>query len=211
MRKSNVRVTPRVTLFLILTIAIGKLQLNFNLIDLQFSFLSYLECDSEGNTQVKVCDEGKSLNLVLGVCQDDQSVDCLTRTKKWKIVPSKTKKIRLFGRLSSISSTPSPTTEVTTTTSSPSTTLAPLAVVEDSVVHHDPLLEAQCEADGGVYVVPDPLHCDRYLLCPGKTVELCEAGAGLDTNTAYCAPLAGVQCGDRTLNMRNIQVGPELR
>ena len=171
----------------------------------QSSSFSYLECDSEGNSKVKLCDEGKSLNLVLGVCQDDQTVDCLTRTKKWKIVPSKTKKIRLFGRLSSISSTPS------TTTSSPSTTLAPLAAVEDSVVHHDPLLEAECEADGGVYVVPDPLHCDRYLLCPSKEVELCEAGAGLDTNTGYCAPLAGVQCGERALNMRNIQVGPELR
>ena len=157
---------------------------------------------------MKLCDEGQSFNLELGVCEDEKSVDCLTRTKKWRIVPSKTKKIRLFGELNSISSTTR--TPVVVTTTSPSTSTTATAVA-DSVVHHDPLLEAECETDGGVYVVPDPLHCDRYLVCPAKSVELCEAGEVLDTKTGYCAPRARVQCGDRKLNMRNIQVWSRTR
>ena len=174
-----------------------------------------MECQPDATSELKICAEGKSFNLVLGVCQDEKTVDCLTRSKKWNIVPSKTKKIRLFGRLKkpSISRSPLVTTISSTLSSSSS---SPVAVtvssssltpgVQDSVVHHDPLLEAECETDGGVYVVPDPLHCDRYLVCPGKTVELCKAGTVLDTRTGYCAPRAKVQCGARTLNMRNIQV-----
>ena len=173
-----------------------------------------MECDSDANSEVKLCAEGKSFHLGRGVCQDEKSVDCSTRTKTWKIVPSKTKKIRLFGRLRKPSlSTARP--PVVTTISSSISSSSPGAVavssprsspVQDSVVHHDPLLVAECEGDGEVYVVPDPLHCDRYLVCPDKTVELCQAGTVLDTRTGYCAARAEVQCGDRTLNMRNIQV-----
>ena len=172
-----------------------------------------MECDTEANSEVKLCDEGKSFDLDLGVCQDEKSVDCSTRTKKWRIVPSKTKKIRLFGRLRKPSTSRSPVvTTVSSIITSPSTPVAVMVstprapTVQDSIVHHDPLAEAECEGDDEVYVVPDPLHCDRYLVCPAKTVELCEAGSVLDTKTGYCAPRAKVQCGDRTLNMRNIQV-----
>ena len=206
------RRTPRATLFLILTIAIGTLHWSDMTVNHLTVHFRYLECHSDATSEVKLCEEGKSFNLVLGVCQDEKSVDCLTRNKKWKIVPSKTKKIRLFGKLQKPSiSRPAVVTTISSTippSSSPvavmvSSTRAPAV---EEVVHHDPLLEAECEADGGVYVVPDPLHCDRYLLCPDKTVELCEAGDVLDTRTGYCALRAKVQCGDRTLNMRNIQV-----
>ena len=172
-----------------------------------------MECHADATSEVKLCDEGKSFSLVLGVCQDVKSVDCSTRNKKWKIVPSKTKKVRLFGKLQKPSIPRSPVVTTISSTAPPSS--SPVAVmvsstrapaVQESVVHHDPLMEAECEADGGVYVVPDPLHCDRYLICPAKTIELCDAGSVLDTKTGYCAPRARVHCGDRTLNMRSIQV-----
>lgn len=167
----------------------------------------YLECDPLANGEVKLCKEGQSLNTQLGVCQDSKSVDCRDRTKRWKVLP-KTKKIRLFQGLkkaplvTTLSSTTTPLAAVIKTTTIPA--------LENSVVHHDPLVEAQCEGDG-VYVVPDPLHCDRYLLCPGHSVQLCDDGELLDTETGYCAPQDTVQCAGRTLNMRNIRKQLEAR
>ena len=32
-------------------------------------------------------------------------------------------------------------------------------------VHNDPLEDVECEEDEEDYVVPDPTHCDRYLVC----------------------------------------------
>ena len=146
------------------------------------------------------------MNADLGVCQERKSVDCQDRTKRWK-VPPKTKKIRLFQGLKK---SPVVTTLSTTTTLAPVTKTAPSPSRENSVVHHDPLEEAQCEGEG-VYVVPDPLHCDRYLLCPDHSIQLCDDGQLLDTQTGYCAPQDTVQCADRTLNMRKIRKQLEAR
>jgi len=167
----------------------------------------YLECDHLANGEVKLCKEDESLNIDLGECQERKSVDCQDRTKRWKVIMPKTKKIRLFQGLKK---SPVVTTLSTTTTLAPVTKTGSSPGREDSVVHHDPLEEAQCEGEG-VYVVPDPLHCDRYLLCPGHSIQLCDVGQLLDTQTGYCAPRDTVQCGDRTLNMRNIREQLEAR
>ena len=123
------------------------------------------------------------MNIDLGVCQEKKSVDCQDRTKRWKVILPKRKKIRLFQGLKK---SPVVTTLSTTTTLAPVTKTGSSPGREDSVVHHDPLEEAQCEGEG-VYVVPDPLHCDRYLLCPGHSIQLCDDGQLLDTQTGYCA------------------------
>ena len=81
-------------------------------------------------------------------------------------------------------------------------------------VHDDPLADVECEEDDEDYVVPDPTHCDRYLVCPstneGQELELstnqvkvCEEGEALDTETGYCAPRETVDCGTRHLNFRD--------
>merc|ERR1719204_2610896 len=167
----------------------------------------YLECDHLANGEVKLCKEDESLNIDLGECQERKSVDCQDRTKRWKVIMPKTKKIRLFQGLKK---SPVVTTLSTTTTLAPVTKTGSSPGREDSVVHHDPLEEAQCEGEG-VYVVPDPLHCDRYLLCPGHSIQLCDDGQLLDTQTGYCAVQDTVQCGDRTLNMRKIRKQLEAR
>ena len=73
-------------------------------------------------------------------------------------------------------------------------------------------------------MVPDPSHCDRYLVCFSSNqkpaaelstnqrlagdvktnqVEVCEEGETLDTETGYCAPRETVDCGPRHLNFRD--------
>jgi len=182
----------------------------------------YLECDHLANGEIKLCPEAESFNMDTGLCQDKISVDCSDRTKRWKVAattkPSFRPRVRLFGGLrspapffttASTTRTPLTTTTITTTTTTTAatTTAAPFS---ESVVHNDPLEEAEC-AGGEEYVVPDPLHCDRYLLCPDHFIQLCEPGQVLDTETGYCAPQAGVNCGLRTLNMRNIRAQLDLR
>jgi len=81
-------------------------------------------------------------------------------------------------------------------------------------VHDDPLADVECEEDDEDYVVPDPTHCDRYLVCPSTNkgqvrdlstnpVKLCEEGEALDTETGYCAPRETTDCGARHLNFRD--------
>ena len=91
-------------------------------------------------------------------------------------------------------------------------------------VHDDPLADVECEEDEEDYVVPDPSHCDRYLVCFSSNqkpaaelstnqrlagdvktnqVEVCEEGETLDTETGYCAPRETVDCGTRHLNFRD--------
>ena len=182
--------------------------MNFPVSSPVFPACRYLECDSLAVGEVKLCPEGESFNTELGVCQDKKSVDCLDRTKRWKVSPKKIKKIRLFKGLNKEADIT--TLSTTTTPLAPTVKTTTASVVEKSVVHHDPLEEAECEGEG-VYVVPDPLHCDRYLLCPAHTLHLCEAGEVLDTDTGYCAPQAGVLCADRSLNMRDIRDQLEAR
>jgi len=81
-------------------------------------------------------------------------------------------------------------------------------------VHDDPLADVECEEDDEDYVVPDPTHCDRYLVCPSTNkgqvrdlltnpVKLCEEGEALDTETGYCGPRETTDCGTRHLNFRD--------
>ena len=91
-------------------------------------------------------------------------------------------------------------------------------------VHDDPLADVECEEDEEDYVVPDPSHCDRYLVCllanqrqeedlatnkrqKGESstnrIELCEEDTVLDTETGYCGPRDTVDCGARHLNFRD--------
>ena len=81
-------------------------------------------------------------------------------------------------------------------------------------IHDDPLAGVVCEEDEEgeeEYVVPDPIHCDRYLVCPLGEVEVCGEGETLDTETGYCDERGAVDCGTRRLNIRDNMKVLELR
>ena len=78
-------------------------------------------------------------------------------------------------------------------------------------IHDDPLADVLCEEDEEEYVVPDPAHCDRYLVCPLGEVEVCREGETLDTETGYCQQREAVDCGPRHLNIRDNIKQVELR
>ena len=74
----------------------------------------------------------------------------------------------------------------------------------------DLLEQVKCEDHPLGYIVPDPAHCDRYLLCkPGRQREtrVCDQGQKFDFNTAGCAPESAVICGDRTESWREKRQG----
>jgi len=66
----------------------------------------------------------------------------------------------------------------------------------------DLLADLQCEADPVGYIIPDPLHCDRYLDCDtvtGRSVVLCPPGQGVNMDTGVCEEISRVHCGKRQL------------
>jgi len=73
------------------------------------------------------------------------------------------------------------------------------------------LTDIECDADlgEGGYIVPDPVHCDRYLDCDpatGSEVRLCPAGQGVDLVSGVCQH--NVDCGSRKMLWRG-QVNAE--
>ena len=81
-----------------------------------------------------------------------------------------------------------------------------MLLISGSLSEEDLLSELECEVDPLGYLVPDPSHCDRYLICEPngeKRIVLCEVGHNFDFDTTNCAPEKEVNCGDRSNTWRS--------
>ena len=151
---------------------------------------------------MRTCPPGLMFHFATAGCLAAAEVECGDRMQVWRGGPGDTRPRHQQHRHQEAARE--------TTASSIRAPASADSVPSDNIEHKsaevtitdDPLADLRCEG-GEVYVVPDPSHCDRYLLCPEAEISLCPAGRTLDTTTGFCAPRAGVACGDRHLNMRD--------
>jgi len=170
----------------------------------------YMECSPDGKKSIKTCDLGQKFDLNIAECNYEDEVECKERIKTWRVdhvaerisrpklkpIFSTRTKPAVLGTTPTTSTTFPPPVQVSTSTSS--------EPESDIVVPHDPLNDIECQGSD-VYVVPDPSHCDRFLLCPDGNIEICDVGFSLDTFTGFCESRSSVNCGDRHLNFRDNQ------
>ena len=202
---------------------------------LKWLLFRYMECDPDGVKSIKTCDLGEKFDLNIADCNLEEEVDCQERTKTWSVDSEAVRIHRnngdreqllhipnapyttnveddspqrqipnddtLFGTRSrpNILGATSLFSTISPPPSSPSTDFD-----SDIIIPHDPLADIKCEGSD-VYVVPDPSHCDRYLICPEGEIDLCSKGFTLDTVDGFCQPRSTVNCGDRDLNFRDNQ------
>lgn len=70
-------------------------------------------------------------------------------------------------------------------------------------VHNDPLEDVECEEDEEDYVVPDPTHCDRYLVCPSTNQKPAE---DLSTNQKPAEDLSTNQKRAQDLSTNHVEI-----
>ena len=213
----------------------------------RYALCVFVPGSNQGVKKIKTCPFNENLNIAMSKCAPANTVSCGERTRSWNLenrgaegvfTASKEGSNYHLHEDESLNESEDVSTDINnnhsetadlhgdheegkhddTNKDDQKTTHA------HQTVHDDPLADVVCEEDEEDYVVPDPSHCDRYLVCftsnqkPAgelstnqrragelltNRVEVCEEGETLDTETGYCAPRETVDCGPRHLNFRD--------
>ena len=142
----------------------------------------YLLCKPGGERETRVCDQGQKFDFNTAGCAFDSVVICGDRTKTWRDKRQAPKAKNDYIKLRRVKSPAE--------WSKPSPETAP------SRIQSDPLSDVTCRGES-TYLVPDPLHCDRFLSCPSGRTEVCNPGLALDLVSGLCLPRSQVDCSNR--------------
>ena len=142
----------------------------------------YLLCKPGGERETRVCDQGQKFDFNTAGCALDSVVICGDRTKTWRDKRQAPKAKNDYIKLRRVKSPAE--------WSKPSPETAP------SRIQSDPLSDVTCRGES-TYLVPDPLHCDRFLSCPSGRTEVCNPGLALDLVSGLCLPRSQVDCSNR--------------
>ena len=204
----------------------------------------YVVCQGNGFKAIKTCPSNENLNIVTSKCAAADQVSCGERTRSWRqehresqeVISDEESNYDFHGdenlNNSEKESKDNNSNQAEAGDLNENHEKGKHGEANSSgqktshrqTVHNDPLEDVECEEDEEDYVVPDPTHCDRYLVCLSTNqkraedlstnqkpvedlltnhVEICEEGETLDTETGYCGPREAVDCGTRHLNFRD--------
>merc|ERR1719508_289219 len=178
----------------------------------------YLDCDPVAGRTIHLCPPGLTLDLKLGTCQEEAKVDCSKRKHRQQQVKTGSllvEKVLTRGRGGPSTTLIVPSIVTAELNNRPKLNLfgsrrlgsnryLNLAKLRTISEPSTPLDDVECEGTDE-YVVPDPTHCDRYLTCPEKEVELCKTGMVLDLNTGYCQREGLTDCKGREFIYREVE------
>jgi len=137
----------------------------------------YLSCPS---SKVVLCLTNMVLDISTGVCKDKTAIDCTGRELLYRNVNQEDEQNKkLEEEMKEI--------------------MAPFqpSQVPDDDSKVETQFSSTCVVSRGEYVMPDPVFCDRYMICPEGEMEMCQRGMVLDQVTQLCMVREKVDCKGR--------------